>query len=157
MFHFNTFQKNEEETLRGRQAGSKATGSLRACSSGRGHPWPASDFHRKNSHLKWQTGLRQGATISMQPNEAPIFIFPGACWAPNFLVKMETVRQDFVQICTFLGGKHSESTTCSFIWGAFCPQRLHQRWERWVGRAVGSTGRTEHTRSAGRASWVTRR
>ena len=28
---------------------------------------------------------------------------------------METVRQDFVQTCAFLGGKHSESTTCSFI------------------------------------------
>ena len=28
----------------------------------------------------------------MQPNEVPIFIFPAACWAPNFLVKMETVR-----------------------------------------------------------------
>lgn len=52
---------------------------------------------------------------------------------------METVRQDFVQICTFLGGKHSESTTCSFIFRAFCPWRLHQRWERRVGRAVRST------------------
>ena len=51
-----------------------------------GRPWPDSDFHLKNVNLQWQMELRYRATISMQPDKAPIFISPRACWAPNFLV-----------------------------------------------------------------------